>query len=173
MVSFGVQREELKDGWLHSTGGMVSDTRMLEVDYLDNRRIVTNLFDSQGTVIMTNFTNPRHLPRRIKYRHTVNVPLGEYTISQHDTDYEVCVDSGKVVFYTDAVLGNGVSHTQEWAYTVEIEPYGDIDGDGYVEGSDLGLLFGDWGTDIEQSDLNSDGIVDSEDLGILLSNWTG
>ena len=48
MVSFGVHREELKDGWLHSTGGMVNETRMLEVDYFDNRRIDQFEFNSQG-----------------------------------------------------------------------------------------------------------------------------
>ena len=172
LVSFGVHRQELKNGYLHTTGGVVRETRMIEVDYIDNRRIVTNLFDSQGTVILTNLTNPRHLPRRIKYRHTANVPLGEYTISQHDTDYEVCVDNGKVVFYTDAVLGNGVSHTRDWMYTVEIEPWGDLNGDGDIDGEDLGMMFASWGLD-GPADVNSNGIVDGEDLGILLQNWTG
>jgi len=49
---------------------------------------------------------------------------------------------------------------------------GDINGDGIVDGSDLGLLLSLWGTDSPQADLNGDGIVDLSDLNILLSNWT-
>lgn len=46
---------------------------------------------------------------------------------------------------------------------------GDLDGDGQVDGADLGELLTYWGTD--GADLNGDGITDGADLGILLSNW--
>ncbi|HMN95823.1 MAG TPA: hypothetical protein PKC43_11930 [Phycisphaerales bacterium] len=46
---------------------------------------------------------------------------------------------------------------------------GDLNGDGVVDGADLGLLAGGWGT--AAGDLNGDGIVDGADLGILLGNW--
>ncbi len=49
---------------------------------------------------------------------------------------------------------------------------GDLDGDGIVDGEDLGVLLSLWGSDDPLADLNGDGIVDGEDLGILLSNWT-
>ena len=87
MVSFGVHREELKDGWLHSTGGMVNETRMLEVDYFDNR-IDQFEFNSQGWVDMTTISENS---RKLKYRHKVPINFGEYTISQDSTDYEVCL----------------------------------------------------------------------------------
>ena len=82
MVSFGVHREELKDGWLHSTGGMVNETRMLEVDYFDNRRIDQFEFNSQGWVDMTTISENS---RKLKYRHKVPINFGEYTISQDST----------------------------------------------------------------------------------------
>jgi len=167
LVSFDVHREELKDGWLHTTGGAAYETRVTEVDYYDNRRIDDTLFSSQGQVTLTNTSATS---RRIKYRHHVSIKRGDYTISQHDTDYEVCVDNGKVIFYTDVVLGTGASHIRDWMYTVEIEPWGDLNGDGFVNGYDLGQLFSQWGMD-GAADFNSDGVVDSEDLGILLSNW--
>lgn len=47
---------------------------------------------------------------------------------------------------------------------------GDIDGDGDVDGADLGTLLAGWGT-AGPSDLNGDGNTDGADLGILLSNW--
>ena len=169
LESFGVHRLELENGYLHTTGGVARESRVVEVDYIDNRRIVTDLFDSQGTVTLTNMTNQA---RRIKYRHQVTVPKGEYTITQHDTDYEVCADDGQIIFYTDVVLASGVPFTRDWVYTVEIQVWGDLNDDGDIDGNDLGMLFSLWGMD-GTADFNSDGIVDSEDLGILLTNWTG
>ncbi len=51
--------------------------------------------------------------------------------------------------------------------------FGDINGDGLVDGADLGLLLGAWGSDDPAADLNGDGIVDGADLGLLLGAWTG
>jgi len=48
---------------------------------------------------------------------------------------------------------------------------GDLDGDGVVDGADLGSLLNAWGTDNAAADLNGDGVVDGADLGILLNNW--
>jgi hypothetical protein len=47
---------------------------------------------------------------------------------------------------------------------------GDIDGNGTVNGIDLGLLLGAWGN-AGPGDINGDGSVDGLDLGLLLSNW--
>ncbi|MDZ4829060.1 MAG: hypothetical protein SGJ09_02540 [Phycisphaerae bacterium] len=49
---------------------------------------------------------------------------------------------------------------------------GDLNGDGSVSGSDLGILLGGWGTS-GPGDLDGDGIVGGADLGILLGGWTG
>jgi hypothetical protein len=45
----------------------------------------------------------------------------------------------------------------------------DLNGDQQVDGADLGLLLGAWGT--PQGDLNADGVVDGADLGLLLGAW--
>ena len=48
----------------------------------------------------------------------------------------------------------------------------DINQDGYVDGTDLGLLLSQWGPCTGCSaDLNSDGLVDGSDLGVLLGAW--
>lgn len=49
----------------------------------------------------------------------------------------------------------------------------DLDGDGDVDGADLGLLLGAWGSAGPVGDLNGDGIVDGADLGALLGAWNG
>jgi hypothetical protein len=51
-------------------------------------------------------------------------------------------------------------------------PVGDLNGDSAVNGQDLGLLLGAWGSSDPAADLNDDGSVDGIDLGIMLSNWT-
>ena len=46
---------------------------------------------------------------------------------------------------------------------------GDLNGDGAVNGGDLGLLLAAWGG--PGGDLNGDGVTDGGDLGLLLSYW--
>ncbi len=46
----------------------------------------------------------------------------------------------------------------------------DLNGDGTVDGSDLGELLAHWGG-ARPGDLNDDGIVDGADLGELLAQW--
>lgn len=49
---------------------------------------------------------------------------------------------------------------------------GDLNRDGIVNVSDLGILFSSWGSGGQtQADLNQDGAVNVTDLGILLSHW--
>jgi len=47
----------------------------------------------------------------------------------------------------------------------------DLNGDGVVDGADLGLLLGAWGSSGGPADLNGDGVVDGADLGVLLGGW--
>lgn len=48
---------------------------------------------------------------------------------------------------------------------------GDLNGDGEVDGADLGALLGFWGPGNTAGDINHDGVTDGADLGILLGNW--
>ncbi len=170
MVSFGVHRLVLEDGWLHSTGGMASDTRVVEVNYYDNRNIVLDQLASQGQVTLTNQTEDR---RNIKYRHTVQIPTGEYTVHYSGEAYEVCAQDGTITFFTLVPMDPATSTVVEWDYVVEIDRHGDLNNDGRVSGYDIGLFMGCWGTDLVEADFNLDGIVNAEDFGILLENWTG
>ena len=51
--------------------------------------------------------------------------------------------------------------------------FADLNCDGTVDGFDLGLLLGSWGTDggTSGADLDGDGVVGGFDLGQLLGNW--
>lgn len=48
--------------------------------------------------------------------------------------------------------------------------FGDLDGDGCVNGGDLGILLGSW-NDTGVADLSNDGIVNGADMGLLLGSW--
>lgn len=50
---------------------------------------------------------------------------------------------------------------------------GDMNSDDLIDGADLGLLLGAWGSADEAADLNADGVVDGADLGLLLGAWSG
>jgi hypothetical protein len=48
----------------------------------------------------------------------------------------------------------------------------DLNGDGEVNGADLGLMIGNWGACAGcQADLNGDGIVNGADFGLLIAAW--
>lgn len=47
----------------------------------------------------------------------------------------------------------------------------DLNGDGHVDGADLGILLGSWGQSGVAADINHDGHVDGADLGVLLGSW--
>ncbi|HMN95964.1 MAG TPA: hypothetical protein PKC43_06545 [Phycisphaerales bacterium] len=48
---------------------------------------------------------------------------------------------------------------------------GDLDGNGIVDGADLGILLGAWNTAGPVADLDGSGLVDGADLGVLLGFW--
>lgn len=63
--------------------------------------------------------------------------------------------------------------TRSWA-TIELDPAmpsPDLNGDGVVDGADLGILLAAWGVGPSPADLNEDGVVDGSDLGLLLGAW--
>ncbi|HMN96719.1 MAG TPA: lamin tail domain-containing protein [Phycisphaerales bacterium] len=47
----------------------------------------------------------------------------------------------------------------------------DLNGDGIVDGADLGILLGNWGG-AGLGDLDGNGIIDGADLGLLLGSWS-
>lgn len=49
---------------------------------------------------------------------------------------------------------------------------GDTNGDGCVNGEDLSIVLGFWGSVGPDGDVNNDGIVDGEDLSIVLGFWS-
>jgi hypothetical protein len=85
--------------------------------------------------------------------------------------------SASVEYWVSAVdfagnVGQGASRTFTEAGPPPLP--GDLDGNGVVNGADLGLLLAGWGTCGTPcpGDLDGNGVVNGADLGLLLANWT-
>ncbi|MFO0961801.1 MAG: DNRLRE domain-containing protein [Phycisphaerales bacterium] len=71
------------------------------------------------------------------------------------------------------VSRNSTNASQRPKLTIEytLPVVGDLDGNGIVNGADLGLLLGNWGGS-GVGDLDGSGSVDGADIGILLGHWS-
>jgi hypothetical protein len=110
--------------------------------------------------------------------------LGDYTEGWMRTARLDAAGSLRSVAPFDAGLLNLVGvyadHVNECLYVAQFSTLtrlsipsacrGDLNGDGTVDGIDLGVMLGRWGMG-GVSDLNRDGSVDGVDLGLMLGNW--
>ena len=114
----------------------------------------------------------------------VPAAAGAYTIPWHSCDGGGGRSTGGAFSLTGTIGQPDVGAHNGAAFCVAgglwaagIDPCGDaqscvadLNGDGMVDGVDLGLLLSDWaGSGI--GDLNDDGLTDGGDLGILLGAW--
>jgi hypothetical protein len=100
-------------------------------------------------------------------------------------DLRLCLPPGTFNVFVAPLASYPVCGTESSSYTVllELDPesqaacqplVGDIDGDGRVNGVDIGYLLNKWGSnDPGLADISGDGVVDGRDLGLLLGAWTG
>lgn len=64
----------------------------------------------------------------------------------------------------------GLGGSEPWTVVLQTDCVGDLNGDGVVDGADLGKILSNWGGP-GVGDLNGDGTVAGADLGLVLSNW--
>lgn len=82
-------------------------------------------------------------------------------------------DDGYIYVMGGRSAGGTPIATVERLYTGATGPTADLNGDGVVDGADLGTLLGAWGLCAGcPADLDGSGTVDGADLGTLLGAWT-
>ena len=129
LTPFEVHRLQLEDGWLHTTG-VSNESRVIEVDYLDNQRIDVFEFICYGSVTLTN---------EIQISILMLVEESSFTacvINRGTTRY---LQTQTRLMFAYRTMGrqrmssciptrhwNHESHTQEWYYSVTIDRFGDL-----------------------------------------------
>jgi len=96
---------------------------------------------------------------------TVAVPLpGGEVASCKYIQYVRVAGEGEIDGFADVAVRGG-----------EGVLFGDADGSGFVDDSDLSVMLSNWktGTTWELGNFDGSGTVDDSDLSLLLSNWTG
>lgn len=75
---------------------------------------------------------------------------------------------------TRQILASGKTYPNLVTELIRLTPIvaGDLDGNGRVDGADLGMLLAAWGSADATADLDGDGTVGGNDLGMLLAAWT-
>jgi hypothetical protein len=95
------------------------------------------------------------------------LPVSFVTEWSTDCNGDAIVDYGQILDGTFVdVDSNGIPDTCEYL--------ADLTGDGVVNGGDLSIVLGFWGTPaktLPAADLNRDGIVDAADLAAILGSW--
>ena len=74
--------------------------------------------------------------------------------------------------HTIVGFGGGVGQPWGWIVKIPVPCPADLNGDGIVDGADLGIMLGNWGTS-GAGDFDGNGTVDGADLGVLLAAWGG
>ena len=84
------------------------------------------------------------------------------------------ITNGCPVYVRSATI-NGTVDDPDAIIVVEETPpcLGDLDGNGVVNGVDLAMLLGAWGSSNAEADVSGDGTVDGVDLAIVLGAWGG
>jgi hypothetical protein len=166
MIQFQVERTVLEDRTM-TEGQVETSTRMVIVDYMDNRNAVEDHFWSYGAVTLVNNSEE---DRRIRYRQVIPVP--PYHWVDVSSDKRACFDydTSSVVLDFVCEVTEGTESYVTWDISFPVVPSGDINLDGYVDAADLGLLLAAWGNPGE-ADIDGSGSVDSVDLGILMTQW--
>jgi hypothetical protein len=93
---------------------------------------------------------------------TFLLAAGDYSLSVGGADYAAQLSQTGPSFPTYGI---------DVSVVVEPAQPADLNGDGVVNGVDLGILLAAWSS-AGPGDLNGDGVVDGVDLGVLLGAWT-
>lgn len=106
----------------------------------------------------------------------VNENQGTWVLKQHRiSDFVAPTALMRLRFVardtTGAVVEAGVDDLRIFEYICDAAVPGDVSGDGLVNGTDIAIVLGQWGT-AGPGDLDGNGVVDGADLAIVLGNWS-
>lgn len=137
--------------------------------------------------LVVDLTGPDLIDRDF-FEFTGAVDLGGTLAVSLTEDFEPTIgDSYTILYGGGGVLGTFDSIVGAEGFSVAYLPtsvvltyqgsiFGDLNGDGVVDGADLGILLGSWGACVECAgciaDLDGNCEVDGADLGLILGAWS-
>lgn len=138
--------------------------------------IETSTLQFQDDPIILELTEPAYF----KIESTGTFTPNFEAVSGSIGETQLSAGTYSLSFFMFVTVGSGTpsaSQSMEWTLQLSETPFGepvlgDINDDGIVDGADLGLLLGAWGSADSAADLNDDGAVDGADLGLLLGAWS-
>ena len=98
-------------------------------------------------------------------------PVVQYGVSRYADDLSAAGGAGLIVRSGGPDTPYQVISADDWAHGGTTGSGADLNGDGRVDGADLGLLLSQWGSS-GSADLNGDGTVDGGDIGLMLVEWS-
>lgn len=109
-------------------------------------------------------------------RLTLDLKVGDEPTTTFDSDWVPVTTPFPAIDVTVSINGMYCFDTALHIVAVPLGQSADLDGDGKVDGHDLGILLGSWGGCPENgapcpADLDGDGTVGPADLGLLLGSW--
>jgi len=83
-----------------------------------------------------------------------------------------CALIGRARPRPEAKAADGFFHAVKWTVVpMGLSCAGNLDGNGIVNGTDLGLLLAGWGEVRPELDVNDDGALEGADLRLILGAW--
>ena len=157
------------DGITYITGSFETETKTQEVEYATNLPSHTSVLTVDGTIQTTNTTD--HKIIRYFYYIRIKASALRSPVVTELRNFCYREDEDSYVIYSTQEILPGQTHTfhLDGAIILGPNPY-DLDGDGMVSGSDLGLLFLQWGLP-GSADFDNNGVVDGADLAQLVGHW--
>lgn len=139
------------DDFASALAGATIEIDLLKNDQTANCQAVA-IETFEATSLGGGVIAPSSVPGRVLYK----APLGFTGIDS----------------FAYSIKGSGVPAVGQ-AFIAVAGSIADLNGDGLVNGTDLGAVLGLWNTNVAAGDLNTDGTVDGNDMAIVLGSWTG
>ncbi|MEE2680897.1 MAG: GC-type dockerin domain-anchored protein, partial [Planctomycetota bacterium] len=79
--------------------------------------------------------------------------------------------AGCRIYTHEAILNGTIENADDIIVISDCPP--DLNGDGAVDGVDLAIVLGAWGSSDATADLTGDALVDGADLAVILGAWGG
>ncbi|MFO0872462.1 MAG: hypothetical protein U0575_00635 [Phycisphaerales bacterium] len=138
--------------------------------------VVIGGFPTHAGLVLTDAT---FAPATVTAYDEMGQPFASIVYDFPDPGDSSCADDWFYGFFSstgisriEVSVGNAIEIDHIQYGFSDLRAASDLDGNGTVDGGDLGLLLSNWGTPC-LGELTGDFVIDGADLGVLLANWGG